>query len=170
MQRCGLGSPLQPEPGAAGGDRAVELSGLFQPTPLSSIDFQLLVTVCYWHLYPKDRTVSRDLKLPAWARGIFHEGFLSCMGSRVPSALDSCTGFTDFSTRSSSIAQPNVLTLTVASGAWASTQSRRRLRQSITTFQSRLVRISRDIQDRKRGLALPSAYLDHGVVENSIAL
>lgn len=28
--------------------RAVGLSGLFQPTPLSSIDFQLLVTVCYW--------------------------------------------------------------------------------------------------------------------------
>lgn len=52
----------------------------------------------------------------------------------------------------------------------ASTQSRRPLRQSITTFQSRLVRISRDIQDRNRGLALPSAYLDHGVVENSIAL
>lgn len=25
--------------------------------------------------------MSRDLKLPAWAREIFHEGFLSCMGS-----------------------------------------------------------------------------------------
>ncbi|KAK2509331.1 hypothetical protein MC885_006593, partial [Smutsia gigantea] len=74
---------------------------------------QLRVQHC-WHLYPKDRAVSRDLKLSSWARGIFQEGFLSCMGSGVPSALDSYTGFIDFSPRSSSTAQPSTLPLTVA--------------------------------------------------------
>uniref|UniRef100_A0A2K5R7D2 Arachidonate 15-lipoxygenase type B n=2 Tax=Cebus imitator TaxID=2715852 RepID=A0A2K5R7D2_CEBIM len=41
---------------------------------------------------------------------------------------------------------------------------------SITTFQNRLAQISREIQERNRGLALPYTYLDPPVIENSISI
>lgn len=43
-------------------------------------------------------------------------------------------------------------------------------RQSIATFQSRLAQISRDIQERNQGLALPYAYLDPPFIENSVSI
>uniref|UniRef100_A0A8D1JFL6 Polyunsaturated fatty acid lipoxygenase ALOX15 n=1 Tax=Sus scrofa TaxID=9823 RepID=A0A8D1JFL6_PIG len=43
-------------------------------------------------------------------------------------------------------------------------------RRSIAAFQSRLAQISRDIRARNRGLALPYAYLDPRVIENSVSI
>ncbi|KAM6175394.1 polyunsaturated fatty acid lipoxygenase ALOX15B isoform 3-T3 [Erethizon dorsatum] len=43
-------------------------------------------------------------------------------------------------------------------------------KQSITTFQSRLAQISRDIRERNRGLALPYTYLDPPLIENSVSI
>ncbi|KAM9750680.1 polyunsaturated fatty acid lipoxygenase ALOX15B isoform 3-T3 [Dama dama] len=43
-------------------------------------------------------------------------------------------------------------------------------RRSITAFQSRLAEISRDIQERNRGLALPYPYLDPPLIENSVSI
>lgn len=42
--------------------------------------------------------------------------------------------------------------------------------QSIAAFQSRLTQISRDIQERNRGLALPYTYLDPSLIENSVSI
>ncbi|XP_012312959.2 polyunsaturated fatty acid lipoxygenase ALOX15B isoform X2 [Aotus nancymaae] len=43
-------------------------------------------------------------------------------------------------------------------------------RRSIATFQNRLAQISRDIQERNRGLALPYTYLDPPIIENSVSI
>ncbi|EHH57700.1 hypothetical protein EGM_07393 [Macaca fascicularis] len=43
-------------------------------------------------------------------------------------------------------------------------------RQSIAAFQSRLAQISRDIQERNQGLALPYTYLDPPLIENSVSI
>nr|XP_017204781.2 polyunsaturated fatty acid lipoxygenase ALOX15B isoform X2 [Oryctolagus cuniculus] len=43
-------------------------------------------------------------------------------------------------------------------------------RRSIAAFQSRLAQISRDIRERNRGLALPYAYLDPPLIENSVSI
>uniref|UniRef100_A0A2K6V519 Arachidonate 15-lipoxygenase type B n=1 Tax=Saimiri boliviensis boliviensis TaxID=39432 RepID=A0A2K6V519_SAIBB len=43
-------------------------------------------------------------------------------------------------------------------------------RRSIATFQNRLAQISKDIQERNRGLALPYTYLDPPVIENSVSI
>ncbi|XP_029784662.1 hydroperoxide isomerase ALOXE3 [Suricata suricatta] len=43
-------------------------------------------------------------------------------------------------------------------------------RRSIAAFQSRLAQISREIRERNQGLALPYAYLDPTVVENSVSI
>uniref|UniRef100_A0A8C2S360 Arachidonate lipoxygenase 3 n=1 Tax=Capra hircus TaxID=9925 RepID=A0A8C2S360_CAPHI len=43
-------------------------------------------------------------------------------------------------------------------------------RRSIAVFQNRLAQISRDIQERNRGLALPYAYLDPPLIENSVSI
>ncbi|XP_055262435.1 hydroperoxide isomerase ALOXE3 isoform X4 [Moschus berezovskii] len=43
-------------------------------------------------------------------------------------------------------------------------------RRSIAVFQNRLAQISRDIRERNRGLALPYAYLDPPLIENSVSI
>nr|XP_012631185.1 arachidonate 15-lipoxygenase B [Microcebus murinus] len=43
-------------------------------------------------------------------------------------------------------------------------------RRSIAAFQSRLAQISRGIQERNRGLALPYTYLDPPLIENSVSI
>nr|XP_010594897.1 hydroperoxide isomerase ALOXE3 [Loxodonta africana] len=43
-------------------------------------------------------------------------------------------------------------------------------RQSIAAFQSRLAQISRDIRERNQSLALPYAYLDPPLIENSVSI
>ncbi|KAB0367635.1 hypothetical protein FD755_020959 [Muntiacus reevesi] len=43
-------------------------------------------------------------------------------------------------------------------------------RRRIDAFQSRLAEISRDIQERNRGLALPYPYLDPPLIENSVSI
>uniref|UniRef100_A0A8C6DU72 Polyunsaturated fatty acid lipoxygenase ALOX15 n=1 Tax=Moschus moschiferus TaxID=68415 RepID=A0A8C6DU72_MOSMO len=43
-------------------------------------------------------------------------------------------------------------------------------RRSIAAFQSRLAEISRDIQERNHGLALPYPYLDPPLIENSVSI
>ena len=43
-------------------------------------------------------------------------------------------------------------------------------RRSIAVFQNRLAQISRYIQERNRGLALPYAYLDPPLIENSVSI
>ncbi|XP_069339435.1 polyunsaturated fatty acid lipoxygenase ALOX15B isoform X3 [Eulemur rufifrons] len=43
-------------------------------------------------------------------------------------------------------------------------------RRSIATFQSRLAQISRGIQERNQGLALPYTYLDPPLIENSVSI
>ncbi|KAB0361463.1 hypothetical protein FD754_005619 [Muntiacus muntjak] len=43
-------------------------------------------------------------------------------------------------------------------------------RRSIDAFQSRLAEISRNIQERNRGLALPYPYLDPPLIENSVSI
>ncbi|XP_031824495.1 arachidonate 15-lipoxygenase B [Sarcophilus harrisii] len=43
-------------------------------------------------------------------------------------------------------------------------------KQSIAAFQSRLVQISQDIQERNKGLDLPYTYLDPLHIENSVAI
>ncbi|XP_040856826.1 polyunsaturated fatty acid lipoxygenase ALOX15B isoform X1 [Ochotona curzoniae] len=43
-------------------------------------------------------------------------------------------------------------------------------RRSIAAFQSRLAQISCDIRERNRGLALPYAYLDPPLIENSVSI
>ncbi|EAW90094.1 hydroperoxide isomerase ALOXE3 isoform 1 [Homo sapiens] len=43
-------------------------------------------------------------------------------------------------------------------------------RRSIAAFQSRLAQISRDIQERNQGLALPYTYLDPPLIENSVSI
>ncbi|XP_043331567.1 hydroperoxide isomerase ALOXE3 [Cervus elaphus] len=43
-------------------------------------------------------------------------------------------------------------------------------RRSIVVFQNRLAQISRDIRERNRGLALPYAYLDPPLIENSVSI
>ena len=43
-------------------------------------------------------------------------------------------------------------------------------RRSIAAFQSRLVEISRDIQERNHSLALPYPYLDPPLIENSVSI
>ncbi|XP_019521438.1 PREDICTED: hydroperoxide isomerase ALOXE3 isoform X2 [Hipposideros armiger] len=42
--------------------------------------------------------------------------------------------------------------------------------RSIAAFQSRLAQISRDIRERNQGLALPYAYLDPPLIENSVSI
>lgn len=43
-------------------------------------------------------------------------------------------------------------------------------RRSIAAFQSRLAQISCDIRERNQGLALPYAYLDPPLIENSVSI
>lgn len=43
-------------------------------------------------------------------------------------------------------------------------------RRSIAAFQSRLAQISQDIRERNKGLALPYAYLDPPLIENSVSI
>ena len=43
-------------------------------------------------------------------------------------------------------------------------------RRSIPAFQIRLAQISREIQERNKGLELPYAYLDPPLIENSVSI
>jgi hypothetical protein len=43
-------------------------------------------------------------------------------------------------------------------------------KQSIAVFQSCLAQISRDIRERNQSLALPYAYLDPPLIENSVSI
>ncbi|XP_036307834.1 hydroperoxide isomerase ALOXE3 isoform X1 [Pipistrellus kuhlii] len=43
-------------------------------------------------------------------------------------------------------------------------------RRSIAAFQSRLAQISQDIRERNKGLALPYAYMDPPLIENSVSI
>lgn len=43
-------------------------------------------------------------------------------------------------------------------------------RRSIAAFQSRLAQISKDIRERNKGLALPYAYMDPPLIENSVSI
>ncbi|MXQ89378.1 hypothetical protein E5288_WYG000922 [Bos mutus] len=126
------------------------------------------------YYYTSDASVQQDSELQAWVGEIFAQAFLGRESSGFPRQLCTQGQLVKFLTAiifNCSAQHAAVNSGQRPLGTYPDEHfTEEAPRRSIAVFQNRLAQISRDIQERNRGLALPYAYLDPPLIENSVSI